>query len=219
MRMNYFLILLGCFLLAACQLPPTKSFSESSLRPRASHHESDQIFIGDLQKRGAVFVDVRSPFVAGLNRVPGAQNLWWEDFTVKNNAGVRKMQPDLFALTRRLALKGIAPDKPVVLVGSRIDVAAEGRLAWILSYLGVLEVYVLDVSRFRLESMNVQDPLPVVAAATWLPQVPKEIFFLNKQSDFVKNKNMFAICLKLEDTEFKLSTSANRKFSCDQEMT
>ena len=124
MRMNYFLILLGCFLLAACQLPPTKSFSESSLRPRASHHESDQIFIGDLQKRGAVFVDVRSPFVAGLNRVPGAQNLWWEDFTVKNNAGVRKMQPDLFALTRRLALKGIAPDKPVVLVGSRIDVAA-----------------------------------------------------------------------------------------------
>ncbi len=220
MRNIFLIALMGALFLAGCQLPATKVFNQTTLAPKASGSDSDQVFIAELKKRGAVIVDVRSPFVSGLNRIPGAQNLWWEDLTVKNSAGVRKMHPDLFSLARRLALKGIAPGKPVVLVGARSESAAEdGRLAWMLSYLGVTEVYVLDVSRFRLTTMNLQDPAPVDPVPVWLPQAPKELLIFSKMVNFNKNKNMFVICLKLENNEPRLKNNFKAPPWCDREVT
>lgn len=219
MRNIFLIALIGALFLTGCQLSQTKVTTETTFAPKAASAESDQVFITELKKRGAILVDARSPFVSGLNRIPGAQNLWWEDLTVKNSAGVRKMHSDLFSLARRLALKGIAPGTPVVLVGDRsASSAQDGRLAWMLSYIGIKEVYVLDVSRFRVATMNLQESVPVVPAPVWLPEAPKDLLLVSKVMNFNKNKNMFVICLKLENNEAIVKNNVKAPFWCDRQI-
>lgn len=98
-----------------------------------------------------VILDARSPLDYGVSHVPGAINVVWSDFGRPGARDAGVLDADHFGLARRLALWGIAPEKPVLVVGGagERDQGEAGRVAWMLRYLGVGEVYVGSESVYR----------------------------------------------------------------------
>lgn len=102
---------------------------------------------GELARaRGAVtVVDARSPWAYHVRgHVPGAVSLPWWRFRER---GVRTglLPRDLAALARRLGAAGVDERRRVVVYGDAGDGwGEEGRVAWMLHYLGHPNVAVLD---------------------------------------------------------------------------
>ena len=93
-------------------------------------------------------LDVREPFEYSTGHIPNAHSLQWSDFTESNPEQRGVLQSDLYAAARRLARMGIGPDTKVAVVGKGIGGhGEEGRVAWMLLYLGVKDV------RFASESV------------------------------------------------------------------
>lgn len=94
-------------------------------------------------------VDVRRPFDFASSRIPRSISLQWSDFSQALPAQKGVLQLDLFQIARRLARQGIAPDTPVVVVGYGLKGSGEeGRMAWMLRYLGVQSVRFAGLTYF-----------------------------------------------------------------------
>lgn len=88
-----------------------------------------------------VVVDARSAFDYSMARIPRSVAINWADYSEAEPTKRGWPQKDLFAATRRLARLGIAPDSKVVVLGAGLDgQGEEGRVAWLLAYLGVENV-------------------------------------------------------------------------------
>lgn len=99
---------------------------------------------------GRVIVDSRSPFETGADVVRGAVLLWWQDFSMPGNRNKGYLDEDLGALTKRLSLKGIDRETPVVVLGNVLKGSGEdGRMAWMLKYLGVKKVQIVSMDKVR----------------------------------------------------------------------
>lgn len=85
-----------------------------------------------------VVVDARSAFDYSMARIPRSVAINWPDYSEAEPNKRGWPQKDLFAATRRLARLGIAPDSKVVVLGAGLDgQGEEGRVAWLLAYLGI----------------------------------------------------------------------------------
>ena len=124
-------------LASGCALQPTKTVENL---PRA--FEGSQALLGPLQlNEQTVILDTRSSFDFSMARIPRSQHLNWTDYSEPEPAQRGWLQQDLFAAARRLARMGVGPDTPVVVLGlGREGQGEEGRVAWMLAYLGVKDV-------------------------------------------------------------------------------
>lgn len=133
-HMPFLALSLAMVFLVSCQTSPTKvrETVESPDEPLSAEKV--------LEARPAV-LDVRKALDFGVSHVPGAINVRWEDFAP---AGARKkglVDPDDFALARRLALWGIDPDRPVLIIGDGLKgQGEEAWVGWLFRYLGVKRV-------------------------------------------------------------------------------
>lgn len=97
------------------------------------------------QPPGAVTIlDARGASAFRQGHLPGAVPIDWTDF---RDGWFRtgRLPPDLPALADRLAGYGVDQDRPVVVYGdAREGWGEEGRIAWMLAYLGLREVSILD---------------------------------------------------------------------------
>lgn len=95
-----------------------------------------------------VILDTRSSFDYGLNRVLNSIHFPWDNLAETTESGEVMRDPRRAAV--RLALTGIEPHTPVVIVGygARGD-GGDGRLAWTLLYLGIQDVQIATVETFR----------------------------------------------------------------------
>lgn len=153
--MQYFFTAIGAilfFLLSACQQKPTQMMTQKKVMPKETS-------ISSLVSDETVILDVRNPFEFSANRIPSSINVQWSDFTQRNPEERGVLESDLFAIARRLALWGINPDTPVLVVGKALDGRGEeGRIAWMLSHLGIKKVNVAKFDLFRARVPNPDEP-------------------------------------------------------------
>ena len=106
--------------------------------------------------RTATILDARNDFDAHL---PGAQHAAWQDFSHAGGAGeathsVLKPKAELEAL---LSARGVSNSRPVIVYGDWINQwGEEGRLLWMLDYLGHPDVKVMygGIDAYRLPAPN-----------------------------------------------------------------
>ena len=99
-----------------------------------------------LDRDDVVVVDVRSKlaFMAS-GHIPRAVVATWHDFSDPNSAIKGLLDPDLGRLERKLGALGISKDRQVVVYSNPFDNwGDEGRMYWMLKYLGHPNVRVLD---------------------------------------------------------------------------
>jgi len=114
-----------------------------------------------------LIVDARTRFEYQMAHYPGAVHLRWEGFTDPTSENPGRILSDSKKLIVRLALKGLHPDRPVVVMGEGVDGdGSAARLAWTLFYLGIRDVQVVSKTTLGLSS-NIVEEEPHKNAEPW----------------------------------------------------
>lgn len=151
---SLFFVLLLLMPLVGCQTAPTK-MTESRQVPI-------ETLIANAKKpivltANTVIIDARRPFDYALAHLPDSVNLTWDHFTQRKGPS-KGLLVDESEIARRLALYGVTPEKPVVVVGyGRQGQGEAGRMAWMLYYLGVNDVQMADINYFKTRVSNIQE--------------------------------------------------------------
>lgn len=126
--------------------------------------------IRKLVTANTVIVDARAPFEFGLNHVPGSINMQWQDFSSPGSTNKTHLDRDKFKLARRLALLGIDPETPVLIVGAgKKGEGQEGRLAWMFKMLGLQKVTTMNYDLLKAQVANDLEVKPS-SKPMWKPQ-------------------------------------------------
>lgn len=174
--MRFFSLILSSgigLLLISCQQKPTSTYGQSPVLTQATKADT-RAWLKGVLAQDPVILDARSPFDYNLAHVPSAINVRWEDFCQQNPNARGVLDPDSFALARRLALIGINPERKVLVLGKALDgQGEEGRVAWTLKYLGVKDVYVMQAEELR--ALRVQETPPPQNKPLWKPPVDETL--------------------------------------------
>ena len=100
----------------------------------------------NLGREGLVVIDVRGK--AGYafgGHIPGAVNATWHDFSDPNAIAKGLLDPDITRIEAKLRALGISNDSDVVIYSNPFDNwGDEGRMYWMLEYLGHTRLRILD---------------------------------------------------------------------------
>jgi thiosulfate/3-mercaptopyruvate sulfurtransferase len=143
-------------------LPVTKVF-DANVNQVASDVSVDKI------DANAILLDARSPFDFSISHPAGAQNIQWSDYNQQTEVTAGLLDEDTFMLARKLSRLGIDPKKTVIVIGlgSRGN-GEEGRIAWMLNYLGIEKVQTAGPGHFKSQMSN--EPRELVKnAEVWKP--------------------------------------------------
>jgi thiosulfate/3-mercaptopyruvate sulfurtransferase len=166
------LLLLSIFLLGGCALQPTKTREAIERK----YDTAGQILQPIKITEQTVIVDARPAFDYSMAHVPRSVNLQWTDFTQSDLDHKGLLQEDLFSLARRLALLGVAPATPVVVIGRGLSSAGEeGRIAWTLAYLGVTNVQFAEIESLKFRFTNAGEQNPLVSVPAWKPEPVEDL--------------------------------------------
>ncbi|MFU8804913.1 MAG: rhodanese-like domain-containing protein, partial [Bradymonadaceae bacterium] len=124
----------------------------------ASEPAFERVFVDvdrfeELREEGAAVFDVRSTLKYRTAHVPGAAHTPWESFVDGRGTGLVSDHDG--KLTTLLRNAGVNADKPVLIYGNwsaRQAWGEEGRLLWMLHYLGHEDVYILQGGFDRWQS-------------------------------------------------------------------
>lgn len=99
-----------------------------------------------LGQPGLVIIDVRGRAAYEFGgHIPGAVHTTWHDYSDPNAVAKGLLDPDLKRIEKRLQSLGINPESEVVIYSNPFDNwGDEGRMFWMLEYLGHTKVKVLD---------------------------------------------------------------------------
>ena len=99
-----------------------------------------------LDRDDVVVVDVRSKMAFTVSgHIPRAVAVTWHDFSDPNSGIKGLLDPDIGRLEKKLGALGISHERQVVVYSNPFDNwGDEGRMYWMLSYLGHKNVRVLD---------------------------------------------------------------------------
>lgn len=182
--------LIAILLLVSCAPKPTKVTTEV---PVVTRKEAQKAKV----TAQTVILDVRSPMDFNMSHIPGAINVAWEDFSRRAPDYRGLIEKDLHPIARRLALIGIDPQTPVLVVGKGpLGKGEEGRVAWTLESLGIHNVQLANVEDFRERREGGTEPQN---KNFWTPQLDQS---MSITWDELKNK--------IEGTSYP-NTRARRK--------
>jgi 3-mercaptopyruvate sulfurtransferase SseA len=171
-------LLVAALFIAGCQVTPTKT-SESQQRGfQTLVEKSSQPVVLD---ESMVILDARPSFDYGLNRVQGSLHFTWENLA--EDAATGEILRDTRQAGLRLALLGITPATPVVVVGNGGGGdGGEGRLAWTLLYLGVRDVQVARFDVFR-KDWTQATTAPAKNVPAWIPERREDLVVSPEEFD------------------------------------
>lgn len=178
------LIAMIALILGACASKPTRVQENLGRNMGTKPGERVEIKIDE----ATIVLDARPAFEFTLSHIPRAIPLSWADFTQNEEATRGVLQPDRFALARRLARVGVTPESKVVVVGRGArGEGEEGRLAWTLAYLGVKNVAAVPMEYFKgpLTSRSGTPPQPVTI---WKPDLQEGLLVTREELLKVINK-------------------------------
>jgi thiosulfate/3-mercaptopyruvate sulfurtransferase len=100
----------------------------------------------NLGREGLVIIDVRGKAAYAFGgHIPGAVNATWHEFSDPDAAAKGLLDPDTGRLERKLRALGINNDSDVVIYSNPFDNwGDEGRMFWMLQYLGHQKLRILD---------------------------------------------------------------------------
>lgn len=98
----------------------------------------------NLGREDLVLIDVRGP-AAYTSHIPGAVNSTWHEYSDPSSVSKGVLNPDLSQLEQRVRALGINQTSDVVIYSNPFDNwGDEGRMFWMLQYLGHPSVRMLD---------------------------------------------------------------------------
>lgn len=115
-----------------------------------------------------VVIDARNSFEFSTAHIPKSINLAWDSFTEQapERRGVLLQEHE--RMQRRLAVLGITPGSSVVVVGNGLSgLGEEGRIAWMLTYLGVEKVQFASLDSLRPRLSNASDSEKRKSVPAW----------------------------------------------------
>jgi thiosulfate/3-mercaptopyruvate sulfurtransferase len=155
-----------CLLLAltACQQTPTKVRETVDRRFEGAGAIGAPI---QITPETAV-VDARSAFDYSVAHIPHSLNLQWNSFTQLEPESRGLLMTDLNAVVRRLAVAGLSPSTPVVVAGRGLGGdGEEGRIAWMLAYLGFSKVQFAAIDSLKPRYTNLSESPSTKAITPW----------------------------------------------------
>ncbi len=160
-------LLFVLFMLAGCQTKPTVARDNPVRKMESAERLMEPIAITP----ETVVVDARPRFDYSMAHIPRSISLQWSDFSEPEPTQRGVLQNDLYAITRRLARLGIGPGSHVVVVGRGSQgEGEEGRIAWMLAFLGVSRVQFADLAYFKVNMTNVMEDPAAKSAPIWKPE-------------------------------------------------
>lgn len=100
----------------------------------------------NLGREGLVVIDVRGKAAYAFGgHIPGAVNATWHEFSDPDAAAKGLLDPDHGRLEQKIRALGVNPDSDVVIYSNPFDNwGDEGRMFWMLQYLGHTRLKILD---------------------------------------------------------------------------
>jgi thiosulfate/3-mercaptopyruvate sulfurtransferase len=153
-------VILALSVSTACQMQPTKvTRSEQREFDLVVNKSTKPLVLTEM----TVVLDARSAFDYGLNRINGSHHFRFENLAETSQSD--EVMRDRRRLAQRLALIGLTPETPIVVVGNGPQGdGSEGRLAWTLLYLGFKDVQTASIEMFRNNMTQNMTPTPKNAA-------------------------------------------------------
>lgn len=120
-------------------------------------------------------IDARSSFSYSMAHLPESINLHWADFVASRGREAWLLGEEPQQLARRLQLKGVHPDRSIVILGDGLQgEGEEAWLAWLLAFLGVEKVQVASINLFQNRLTN-QVTEPKMNAEPWKPELQPQM--------------------------------------------
>lgn len=177
------------FLIAGCVTKPTKVVETQPRQMEAA----EQMLAPIQMTKDTVVVDARPRFDYSTAHIPRSVSLQWSDFTEPEPGQRGIIQNDIFAAARRLARAGIGPDTQVVVVGRGVQgEGEEGRIAWMLAYLGVKRVQFAAMDSFKVRVTNLEEQNPPPSVPIWIPEPIESLNVTRDEVKFAINKKATA---------------------------
>ena len=100
----------------------------------------------NLGRPGLVILDVRGKAAYAFGgHIPGAVHSTWHDYSDPNAVAKGLLNPNLSAIEQKIRALGISQDTDVVIYSNPFDKwGDEGRMFWMLEYLGLDKLRILD---------------------------------------------------------------------------
>jgi thiosulfate/3-mercaptopyruvate sulfurtransferase len=100
----------------------------------------------NLGREGLVIIDVRGKAAYAFGgHIPGAVNATWHEFSDPDAVAKGLLDPDHGRLEQKIRALGINPDSDIVIYSNPFDNwGDEGRMFWMLQYLGHTRLKILD---------------------------------------------------------------------------
>jgi thiosulfate/3-mercaptopyruvate sulfurtransferase len=160
----------------------------------------------NLGRPGLVIIDVRGKAAYAFGgHVPGAVHSTWHDYSDPNAVAKGLLDPDLAAIEKKIRALGISQDTDVVIYSNPFDNwGDEGRMFWMLEYLGLDKLRILDggwvkwVAEKRRYEHGVNNPPP--GTFNVLPR-PERIAMKDELKQLVKRPHPETILLDARSLE------------------
>lgn len=149
----------GILLAFGCQQKPTVVSESYPVLIRSDKESIKWVLRGSYS-----LVDVRTPFEFQSKSHPGSVPIWWEDETIRQNNGLR-MFDDPQLIAKRWALKGLTPQKPVLLVTNSEADPGYLKVRCLLRDFGFQEIYPILFRDIR--SLNIANPSQIEESKPW----------------------------------------------------
>ena len=100
----------------------------------------------NLGRADLVVIDVRGKAASAFGgHIPGAVQATWHEFSDPNAAARGLLDPDLSRIEQKIQMLGISHDSDIVIYSNPFDNwGDEGRMFWMLQYLGLTRLRILD---------------------------------------------------------------------------
>jgi len=153
-----------------------------------------------------LFLDARPLFDYSTVHLAGALNIRWDDYAQTEEATKGLLDADLQQVTHRLTSLGVHPDRVTFVFGKGAGgKGEEGRVAWMLEYLGVKDVRVFTAEGF-LGKKHPGEQEQTIHAPFWKP-TPQESLRIRRAElkTLVQSKDpSLSIIDVRESNEFKV---------------
>lgn len=184
---------LAAALMWGCQARPTKTTQVAEPVLGGDPREWAQA----VARQKPVILDARSPLDYHASHVPSARNVQLSDLQETEGQDRGLVLKDREALARRLALWGVGPQSPVLILGEgRLGGGQEGRVAWILRGLGVQKIQTGLVAEFRPQ--NPRDESLRENVPPWSPQDNKRSLNSSEFAEALQNSQALIVDLRFE---------------------
>lgn len=132
-----------------------------------------------------VLVDTRDSFLYQSYHIPGSVNLVSSDFLVLKNPKKRLhvLDPNMQQIIKRLALKGVSPQKRIILLSDVKQSSESKKWRWFLKNLDVENVVLTTIAEFKKNQKNnsFSEPTPV---EEWVLNISEDL-----QNEFIYKKS------------------------------